>query len=180
MEYNYRIRPKEKETIIQLQAYDMVVINDATKRTIPYAEITDIRLNKSRHLYFLHIDTFDGGNITVMSQSYGHSGEKIDQSHAYLTFTRVLHMHLLEKSKASYSTGFNSIRLLFVLGSWITFCFLLFFAEMHFNFIPASPFVVAGMIFSVGVLWLAGLQLNHWPRPYNPTNIPLQLLPSAT
>ena len=180
MEYSYRNRSTEKETTIQLQQYDMVVIMNKTRRIIPYAEVTDIRLTKSRETYSLHISAFDCGNVLVKSHSFGQAGEKIDQGRAYLTFTRVLHMHLLEKSKPNYSTGFNAIRALFFLGIWAVAASLSFFIEEYFNFTAASPLVVAAVIFSVGLLWHFGLQLKPWPMPYNPASIPLHLLPSGS
>ena len=177
MEYSYRNRSTEKETTIQLQQYDLVVILNKTRRTIPYAQVTDIRLTKSRETYSLHISAIDCGNVLVKSHSFEETGEKINQAHAYLTFTRVLHMHLLEKSKPNYSTGFNAMSALFFLGICAAASSLFFFIEEYFNFTAASPSAVAAVIFSVGLLWHFGLQLR--PMSYNPANIPLHLLPSG-
>ena len=180
MEYSYRNRSTEKETTIQLQQYDMVVMMNKTRRIIPYAEVTDIRLTKSRETYSLHISAFDCGNVLVKSHSFEQTGEKIDQAHAYLTFTRVLHMHLLEKSKPNYSSGFNVMSVLLFLGIWALVASLFFFIEEYFNFTVASPLLVSALIFSVGLSWQFGVQLKHWPMSYNPANIPLHLLPSGS
>lgn len=181
MEYTYRNSPKEKEITIHLQVYDMVVISDKIKRIIPYAEMTEIRLNKRKGLYFIRINTLDYGTVLLTSQSFGQNGERIDQSRAYMTFIRVLHMHLLEKGKPSYFTGFNLNRLLFNLSLWASVAFLFFFTEEYFDFVPGNPLLEAIVIFSAGALLLFGLQLNHWPKPYSrPTSIPLHMLPTTT
>lgn len=179
MEYRYRIHPKDKETIVKLHANTLEITTDRITRTISYSKVMDVRLSKSRHVYSLHLEAFDYRTV-VRSQSVSEIGEKIDQSHAYLTFIRVLHMNLLVHSKATYSLGFSSIFILFALSCWVVLNALLFTMEEYFDFISLSTLLVSSLLFLAGVLVLVGLLLYHWPRSYWPTHIPLKFLPSAS
>ena len=179
MEYTYRNSLKEKEATIQLQTYDMVLTSDSTKHVIPYPDVLEIRLNKSKRLFSVKLSTLNFGTIQVTSQSFGSTGTQIDQSRAYATFTRVLHMHLLEKSKAHYFTGSTLSKLTSLAGMWAITFLIFFVLNGYFDFVPGNPLLIALLIFSGGTLLLLGLQLKQWPKPYNPTNIPLHMLPSA-
>jgi hypothetical protein len=106
-------------------------------------------------------------------------GEHVDQSRAYLTFARVLHMHLQEKSNAQYFTGFRVSKLIAVNGSWAIFVSLFFLTEEYFNVLKGNTLIASLLIFLAGTLLALGMQLNQWPKPYHPTNIPLHMLPAA-
>ena len=179
MEYGYRNGSKEKDITIQLQKYEMVVISDGAKRAIPYSEITDIRLSKKRKVYQLQISSLDHGSVLISSHSFKQDGAPIYQARAYFAFIRVLHMHLYEKSKATYSTGCDLVRLLFQLGIWSAFVFVLYLTEDYFDFVSGNPMMVIGIVFTAGVLLLLGSKLNQWPKRYNPLNIPIHMLPAA-
>ena len=180
MEYTCKNSVKEKETTLQLHTYDMVLISESRKYTIPYPDIIELRLNKKGNLYFLQLHTLTFGTIYITSQSFNHMGERVDQSRIYLTFARVLHMHLQEKSNAQYFTGFRVSRLIAVNGSWAILVSVFFFVEEYFDVLKGNTLIVSLLIFLFGTLLALGLQLNQWPRPYHPTNIPLHMLPTAS
>jgi len=179
MEYTCQNHPKEKEITIVLEQYDLVVISGNNSRTIPYAEITEIRLNKKKNLYLIQIITLDYGTVLVTSQSFGKKGERIDQSRLYLTFTRILHMHLIEKSNAIYFSGVSLNRLLLFLGTWLVVTILFYITDDYLQFVPGDPLLLASLIFLIGASVL-GARVTRWPRSYKPTEIPLHMLPSAT
>lgn len=179
MEYVYRNSPKGMETTIHLQTYDMEVSSESIGHVIPYADVVEIRLNRSKKIYSIELRTLNFGTIRITSQSFGPTGKLVDQSRVYLTFTRVLHMHLLEKSKAHYFTGSNLSKLIFRTSFWAIVVSLFFVIEEYFNFLPGNPLLTSLLIFLTGTLLLFGSRLNRWPTPYNPTNIPLHMLPSA-
>jgi len=179
MEYTCQNHPKEKEITIVLEQYDLVVISDKTSRKIPYAEITEIRLNKKKNLYLIQIITLDYGTVLVTSQSFGKKGETIDQSRLYLTFTRILHMHLIEKSNATYFSGVSLNKLLLFLGIWLVVTILFYITDDYFQFVPGNPLLLTSLIFFVGISVL-GARVTRWPKSYKPTDIPLHMLPSAT
>lgn len=95
MEYAHQNSPGEKE-IIYLQANDMVVISDKIKRTIPYTDITEIKLIKRRDLYFNHISTLNDKTILTTSQTIGRAGDRINQSKD-LAFVHTMLFFLLSR-----------------------------------------------------------------------------------
>jgi hypothetical protein len=179
MEYTCKNSLKEKETTFQLDTYDIVVISESQKQIIPYPDIIELRLNKKRSLYFLHLHTLTFGTIYITSQSFNQAGGRVDQSRAYLTFARVLHMHLQEKSNAQYFTGFRASKIIAVNGSWAIFASAFFLIEEYFDVLKGNTLIVSLLIFLIGTLLALGMQLNQWPKPYHPTNIPLHMLPTA-
>lgn len=131
MEYTYQNSPSEKEITICLQANDMVIITDKTKRTIPYTDITEIKLIKRRDLYFSHINTLHDRTILTSSQTFGQTGGRINQSKDYLTFARAMHVRLFEKSKANSLMGFSLKMLFFLLIRSTTLASFLFLTEEY-------------------------------------------------
>ena len=131
MEYTYQNSPGEKKITICLQANDMIVITDKTTRTIPYIDITEIKLIKRRDLYFSHISTLHDKTILTSSQIFGQTGDRINQSKDYLAVARTMHVRLFEKSKANSMIGFSLKMLFFLLIRSATLASFLFLTEEY-------------------------------------------------
>ncbi len=180
MEYTYQNHPREKVNVIQLLNYELTLTSGATRHTIPYPDIVEVRLNKKRNFYSLHLRTLSFGTIYVTSQSFAPDGKRMDQLRAYQTFTRVLHLHLIEKSKAQYYTGPSLPATLMRFGMLLSFCAVFFVVNDYFQLLPGNSLTVTLLLLTSGTLLLVALQFNRWPKAYNPSTIPIHMLPSAT
>lgn len=112
MEYTYRPSLDEMPITICLAEYNLTVKQGKTETVIPYAVINEVVLNKSKGKLFRTRLLPDGGKPIVVTNTYHTSARNIeDRSRAYSTFVRVLHFHLKDKSKASFSATVAVLRL---------------------------------------------------------------------
>lgn len=178
MEYQFQNGPEEKLLKATLHEFEISIeVAQATKR-IPYTSVTEVRLGRRREAYFAEIISLDYGTLYLSSKTF--KGENwVDQSRSYYTFMRVLHLHLSNKSKASFYSGTNlgqqAVKLLVLLVSTA----LLFLGEAYFDWIPFSTLAVTSIFFVAGLSIIIIPSISHWPKSYAPTEIPMELLPPA-
>jgi hypothetical protein len=179
MDYSYRRSAQENEKVFTLRSYDVVIFSEGKEVVIPYAEIIEVRLLRKRMIYEIVLNTLDFGGISISNLSYDSKGQKVLQSRAYHTFVRMLHMHLSEKSKAYFYTGFNAYRKMIGMSGLALITLSLFLTLEYVNVLPGKSLLVALIVFFMGSLIIFGFQINQWPRAYNPSSIPLKMLPPA-
>jgi Mn2+/Fe2+ NRAMP family transporter len=95
----------------------------------------------------------------------------------YSTFVRVLHYHLKDKSGAIYSSGCSKT----VLWKWGIFsiipAFIFSFTIDYLGYGLINPYALTLIITGVSAIAVLFLQFGQWPKEYNATDIPLNLLP---
>lgn len=179
MEYSFQGGPNEKPVKAILNEFEMVVETSSGSKSIPYASITEVRLAKKKDLYYSHVIALDFGTLIIPNKSVDESGGWKDQSRIYHTFIRVLHLHLSSKSKASFYTGFNFSEQAIKIMVLFMGTALLFLSEEYFDWVPLSAFILSLVFFACGFILIMAPKLSQWPKSYEPTEIPLDLLPPA-
>jgi Mn2+/Fe2+ NRAMP family transporter len=95
----------------------------------------------------------------------------------YSTFVRVLHYHLKDKSGAMYSSGCSKN----VLWKWGIFsiipAFIFSFTIDYLGYGLINPYLLTLSITGLSAVVIFFLQFGQWPKEYNATDIPLNLLP---
>ena len=178
MEYQFQSGPNQKPLTARLNEFELSLEADGVAKRIPYASITEVRLNKKSDAYSIQIFALDFGTIVLSNKSY-QGGTWTNQYRTYQTFVRVLHLHLSNKSKAIFYSGSNLTEytrkgiVLFVVAA------CLFLGEEYFNLLPMSSSLLSLIFFVAGALIILIPALNRWPKSYSPAEIPLDLLPPA-
>ena len=178
MEYTFRASSVEMPTTILLTEYNLTIKQGKLETVIPYAGISEVILNKSGDKVYKTVLQPESGKPLLITNKYYTSGKSVeDRSRAYSTFVRVLHFHLKDKSKANFTSGNSTkkITLLTMLAAAVGFLISLtsgflgvvFIHPLVDGVILTLLFVVMGLVFGLGRL----------PRPYQPTDIPLDFLP---
>ncbi len=179
MEYSFQNSLNEKPVKAILEEFELTIDTEENKKNIPYASITEVRLGRKKDLYYTHIISQDYGTLLITNRTYESAGEWKDQSRTYHTFIRVLHMHLQNKSKASFYSGFSlGAQALKLGGAFLLSCFL-FLAEEYFDVVTTNSILISVLFFGVCVVLIVLPNLSQWPKNYQPTDIPLNLLPPA-
>ena len=176
MEYHFQNGPQENLLKATLNEFEITIeVAQATKR-IPYASITEVRLGRRKDAYFTQVISLDYGTLYLSNKTFKEDNW-IDQSRRYHTFIRVLHLHLSSKSKASFYSGTNlgkqavKLLLLFICTA------LLFLSEEYFDWVPFSTLAVSSIFFVAGLAIIIIPGISQWPKSYEPTEIPMELLP---
>ena len=179
MEYTFRNSLREKETRLRLDPDALVVTSGDGKRTIPYEEIIEVRLNQKKTKYFLTITLLNEEVLYISNHSFGYEGKLVDQSRLYMTFVRVLHVHLYERSKAIFQTGFELNTLLLRVIIIVGLSTAVLFTIHYLSVIPESPLWLAALICIPLAVLVYSLRISQWPKTYNPAQVPMNLLPPA-
>lgn len=179
MEYFFQSGRHEKPVKAILNEFDMVVETSTGTKSIPYASITEVRLGKKKDLYYSQVIALDFGTLLIPNKSVDTSGAWKDQSRIYHTFIRVLHLHLSSKSKASFYTGFNFNEQAIKIMALLMATALLFLSEEYFDWVPLSALILSLLFFALGFILILAPKLSQWPKSYEPTEIPFDLLPPA-
>jgi hypothetical protein len=178
MEYTYRNSAGEAPTTVLLSEHGITVKQGKDEYSVPYIGINQVNLDKVGDKAYRAIVLVEGHRSLVITNRYHIDQSTVeDRSRAYSTFIRVLHYHLKDKSKASYASGSDTSRL------WVQVVIaaaLAFVVSFTADFMGVSLFnpIVQGVLLAVamGVVLLARY-VTHWPRKYEPTEIPLRFLP---
>jgi hypothetical protein len=179
MEYTFRNGPKEKEIKLRLGETSIEISSDEPFR-IPYEEITEVLLNHTGNLYLASITALNKEPLRLSNFSYQHDGERIDQSRAYMTFVRVLHIHLYGKEKTSFRTGSRRSKLVLYTVGFVGIAVLAFLSAYYFNQLRVVPVFIVGLLVIPSFLLLYKLRPSQWPKSYDPASLPMHLLPPAT
>lgn len=176
-EYTFKNRANEKPCTIILTDYNMVVQTSGSERSIPYANITSVRLCRSRNKFTTIIQPDGQASVTIGNQFYLSTREREDRSRQYATFVRILHFHLKEKSAPEYVCGKHLHRLITWACVLVVLSFALAFVLEYLNMNPLSTWGMALLISSAMLLTLMATSWGRFPNIYKPDQIPFQFLP---
>jgi hypothetical protein len=180
LEYTFRNSAKEDAQTVRLNDYSLSVRSGQNTITIPYANITGVRLCKiNSSMYKMTLQLEDHKSL-IITNRYVVKGNHIeDQSRLYSTFVRVLHFHLKDKSKAVYSSGCNMDSV----WKWgiaaVVFSFAISFATEFMGFKIMDAYLEATILTGVFALVIFLFHAGQLPKAYTSTDIPLNLLPEA-
>lgn len=178
LEYTFKNSAREAEQTAVLGDYSLTIRSEGSERVIPYANITTVRLCKVNPTYYKIFIYEDSVKPLVITNHYflADTGNT-DRSRMYSTFVRVLHYHLKDKSGAIYSSGCSRI----VLWKWGIFsiipAFIFSFTIDYLGYGLINPYMLTLIITGVSAIAVFFLQFGQWPKEYNATDIPLNLLP---
>lgn len=176
-EYTYKNSAGEKPCTVKLTDYNLIVQTDGRERSIPYANIAEVRLSRSRNRFIIIIQPDGQSAITVSNQFYLSGREREDRSRQYATFVRILHFHLKEKSTPEYICGKQLHRLI----TWACVLVVLSFATAFvLEYLSVNPFSTWGLALLLSAGSLLILVVSNWgrfPNIYKPDQIPFQFLP---
>ena len=180
LEYTFRNSVKEEAQTIMLNDFNMTVRSGKTSFTIPYANITSVRLCRMSSASYKMIIHHDSDKPLIISNRYVVKNNHVeDQSRLYSTFVRILHFHLKDKSAAEYSSG-CSINFMWRWGiAAVVFSFILSFAADYLGFKIMDAYLEATILAGVFAAVIFLLNAGRLPKSYTSTDIPLNLLPEA-
>ena len=178
MEYTYQKSVSALRCTALLNEYAITFRTSKGENAIPYSMVVEVKLIRESDKKFITIIELDNSDTyTITNYSFGPDKKIEDQSRAYTTFIRVLHFHLKDKSKATFTSG-NPVR-----KTWnrvvlsIIVSFLISFTAEFFGVSLVNPIIQAVvLIIMIGIVILA-VNMGRWPRHYHPTNIPMEFLP---
>lgn len=176
-EYSYNNRAGEKPYTVFLTEYNLVVHLNGKERSIPYANITSVRLCRSRNKFSAIVQPDGESPLTISNKFYGTNNQCEDRSRQYSTFVRILHFHLRGKSAPEYVCGKN----LSGLVTWACILVVVSFAlAIVLNYLELSPISTAGLgllTSGVALFILGATSWGRFPNIYKPDEIPFQFLP---
>lgn len=178
MEYTFRNSPGESATTVLLTEHGITVKQGHDEYSVPYIGITMVNIDKLTSKVFHAIVMIEGHRPLVITNRYyidNHTVE--DRSRAYSTFIRVMHYHLKDKSKASFASGSAASRLRLQIITAAAVAFVISFVAEYAGLSLLNPFVQGAVLATALALLILVRYVNHWPRSYNPTDIPMRFLP---
>lgn len=178
MEYTFKNDLSEKPITVVLGEYSLSLQMDGREMTIPYANILSIRLKRSGKRFVTVIKPADQPEVQISNQYVYSNNQYENRSAQYVTFVRVLHFHLKEKSMAYYVCGNSLQNILLASCASVIIAFGLSYA---IDAIQLNPFNnnITALIFSlISMALIAIVNWGHFPNVYKPENIPLQFLPT--
>lgn len=178
LEYTFKNSAREAEQTAELGDYSLTIRSEGSERVIPYANITSVRLCKANpSCYKTFIYEESDKPLIITNQYFLADASNTDRSRMYSTFVRVLHYHLKDKSGAIYSSGCSRT----VLWRWGIFsvipAFIFSFTIDYLGFGLLNPYLLTAAITCLSAIVVLLWQFGQWPKEYNATNIPLNLLP---
>jgi hypothetical protein len=140
--------------------------------------VVEVKLIRESDKKFKTILVLDNGHTyTIANYSFTPEKKIEDLSRAYTTFIRVLHFHLKDKSKTTFTSGnparktWNRVTLSIIVSFFISFTAEFFGVSLVHPLIQATVLIIM-----MGIVILA-LNMARWPRHYHPNDIPLDFLP---
>jgi hypothetical protein len=177
VEYTFKNNFAEKPVTVILGEYSLSIQTDGRETLIPYANIISVRLTKSGKRFVTIIKPADQPEVQISNQ-YRHSNNLAeDRSPQYVTFVRVLHVHLKEKSMAYYVCGNNLQNILLASCASVIVAFGLSYVFDNVQLNPFNNNVTALILSLLSISLIAILNWGHFPNVYKAENIPLQFLP---
>ncbi len=178
MEYSFRNSANGKPQMLVLGDYGFTLHNETTEEAIPYANIVAVRISRSIGKSFrVHLYPDDRRPVVIPSQSFSENGKTVDQSREYSMLVRVLHHHLKDKSKASFSCGGNSDKIWQWVGISAIISFVLSIIAEYLGVGLINPYVQALILAVLSAIIVIVFNARNLPKTYEPTEIPLQFLP---
>jgi hypothetical protein len=177
MEYTCKNEPSGEAYHVVLNHYHMVIRSTQTTETIPYANITGVRLSKKKNLYKTTITSVNHLPIVLSNRFFFTDGKYEDLSKQYNAFVRILHYHLRDKSHALFSSGrsINNLLILSVVAAFASFFFS--FISEYIGMSLLNPFLQSILLSMGFILIIVFININQFPRKYKPDQIPNVFLP---
>jgi hypothetical protein len=178
MEYTFRNSPGEMPTTVLLSEHGITVKSGNDEYSVPYVGIHQVNLDKLSAKVYRAIVLVEGHRPLVITNKY-HADQRTveDRSRSYSTFIRVLHYHLKDKSRASYASGSDTSKMWVQMSVAAALAFVISFTAEFMGVGMLNAFYQGAILTAALVLLIAGRYAGHWPKRYNPTEIPLRLLP---
>ena len=178
MEYTYKNELTEKAITAVLSEYSLSLKMDGKETVIPYANILSIQLKKSGKRFLTIIKPADQPEVQISNQYVSSNNQYENRSAQYVTFVRVLHFHLKEKSMAYYVCGNNLQNILLASCISVIIAFGLSYAIDNLKLNPLNNNITALILSMLSISTIAVVNWGHFPNVYKPENIPLQFLPT--
>ena len=106
VEYAFKKSPQSELVTLRLDDYGFILRKNGKEEIFSYASVLSVRISRTKgHVFKLHIVPDDHDPVVITSRSCSETGALVDQSGAYSLFVRVLHHHLMEKSRAVFTAG---------------------------------------------------------------------------
>jgi hypothetical protein len=178
VEYTYQKSVSDLPCTALLNEYTITFRTSKEENAIPYSMIVEVKLmRESDKIFETVLELNNGRTYAIANYSFNPDKKTEDLSRAYTTFIRVLHFHLKDKSKATFTSGnparktWNQVTLSIIIS------FLISFTAEFFGVSLVNPIIQAVvLIVMMGIVILA-INMGRWPRQYHPTDIPLEFLP---
>ncbi|MEY4929657.1 MAG: hypothetical protein RI909_381 [Bacteroidota bacterium] len=161
-----------------LSEYSLTLQSSDGEVVIPYANMVSVRLKRSGKKFVMVIKPTDQPEVQISNQYVLSTDQTEYRSPQYVTFVRVLHLHLREKSLAYYVCGNNLQHIVIALCVAVIISFGLSYSLDRFQLNPLHNNITA-LIFSMASISL--IVVANWgrfPNVYKPEDIPLDFLPS--
>ena len=169
-----------KQIQVELNEYELVIRENEKEQLIPYSAITDVRLERKKNSYIADIQSMDFGSVQIYHHNEGTQEDQV-QSRLYNTFIRILHFHLIKnRCHVEFYSGFKPSRIVEKFIFIVLLSAFAYLTEDYFSIIPLQPHIFGLLILGCGSLLLTGPYLINRPKTYNPSDIPLNMLPPVT
>lgn len=146
--------------------------------SIIYAGVSSVNLDRGSDKIFKTVLHLEGHRPLLITNKYYTSERAVeDRSRAYSTFIRVLHYHLKDKSKASYAYGTRRSRLGLSVSFAAALAFGISFTAEFMGVSIFNAYVQGAILAALMATAILFISVRHWPRNYNPAEIPLEFLP---
>ena len=178
VEYTFKNSLSEKPVTVVLSEYALSYQCDGKETLIPYANILSVRLKRSGKKFVVIIRPADQPEVQISNHYVVESNQTEDRSPQYVTFVRVLHFHLREKSMAYYVCGNNLQNILLAACGLVIVAFGLSYTMDSFQLNPFNSNITALILSFLSIAIIAIVNWAHFPNVYKPENIPSQFLPA--
>lgn len=176
MEYSFSTAPETPPYVLTLTDTSLVISHGKKVRELPYQDIQYVYIEKKKEACKIHIEGKGVLSFTIPNYSLDNDGALLDKSNAYTLFVRLLHYHLLSKSKAEFyinngykQTGLFALGILVLAGIIVTILRLL---NWTFDLFTLTLIIIGTVTPILVLVWL-----SRFPKPYKPADIPLDFLP---
>lgn len=165
---------------LKLDNYSLTYSIDGKSSIISYAQVDTLRMEypksiQNQKLYSCTLATTDGPTIKIKSFNT-ENNEYENQFNHYNQFIRVLHIHLMTKSKSQFKYGMS-------LQKCLIFSFLIIgvlLGSYFLNLIISNYQVIIYIISPVIVAYLIYQLIIRRPVVYKPELIPYEILPGSS
>lgn len=165
----------EKPCAVQLHEYSLEWQCGERNGKIPYANIVAVLLKKQGKKFSIQIESDYQGSLTASNRFYLSGIQFEDRSRQYITFVRMLHLHLAKQNTTSFFTGTSMRKWSFLSSASFLIAVSL---QVMISSLPEGMQLwttIGNTVFSLVLLFFC---VRLYPRPYRGNEVPLQFLPS--
>ena len=165
-------------TTILLSDQFLTVKTGNDQFSVPYLGVIQVNLDRINAKLYRAVLHMEGHRPILITNRYQTDAVTVeDRSRSYSTFIRVLHYHLKDKSKASYASGSDASKLWTQVVAAAAISFVLSFVGELFGVKFINVFVQGAILSLIMGSLIFAWRAGHWPKTYNPTEIPMRFLP---